>query len=237
MGVLTAFAVMLFEPAVQVNRPVPRLLTSRAFHLALASKITVEWKHGHQQRIELRTVLDGIAKKWNIGILLDRRVDPTRKIALSLNMTPLKDGIAAIARAASARTVIVGNVVYIGPPASVALLESVVAKRGSEWRKAARTWPRTRRRALLAHPTLHWNDLDRPRELVKNFAAKFRLTVDGLDKIPHDLWAGATVPGCSVSQGLSLLLVQFDLTFRWKPDGSGIVIVPLPIRKTSPRRR
>lgn len=227
-GVATAFAIVVSGPAVQVNRPVPRLLTGRALKRALASKITLT-----QQRVALRTILNAISATWEIGILLDRRIDPTQRIAPSLNETPLKDGLAAIAKAASARTAIVGNAIYIGPPASAAALETVVAKRTSEWRKAVRSWPRARRRALLAHPTLHWNDLDRPRDIVKKFATKFGLAVDGLDKVPHDLWAGATVPACSVSQGLSLLLVQFDLTFRWKRDGSGIQIVPLP----APRKK
>ena len=226
IGILLSTAIALSGPAVQLKRPAPRLNTSRAFQRALTEKVTANFLDA-----PLRRGLAGISAKWKVAILLDRRVDPTRKITLSLKETPLKDAIAAIAKSVSARTAIVGNTIYIGPASAVAALDDVIEKRGAEWRNAAKSWPRARRRALIAHPTLHWNDLDRPRDLVKEFAAKFGLTVDGLDKVPHDLWAGATFPACSVSQGLSLLLVQFDLTFRWKPDGSGIEIVPLAAPK------
>jgi hypothetical protein len=230
IGILLGIAIALSGPAVQVQRPVPRLNTSRAFQRALSEKVTAGFVDA-----PLRRGLAGISAKWKVAILVDRRVDPTRKVTLSLKEASLKDAIAAIAKTASARTAIVGNTIYIGPAPAVAALEDVIEKRAAEWRKAAKKWPRARRRALLAHPTLHWNDLDRPRDLVKDFAAKFGLTVDGLDKVPHDLWAGATLPGCSVSQGLSLLLVQFDLTFHWRRDGSGIEIVPQMAPKKTTR--
>jgi hypothetical protein len=225
-SVLTTLAMILSQPAVQVKRPVPRLLTSRAFKRALSEKVTAKWRN-----VPLRKVLNGITSTWKVGLLLDRRIDPTQTITLAVEAMPLQDVIAEIARPASAQAVTEGNVVYIGPPKVATGLEKLVEKRASEWRAAAKSWPRARRRALIALPTLHWNDLDRPRDIVKSFAAKFRLTVTGLDKVPHDLWAGATIPACSVSQGLSLLLVQFDLTFRWKPDGSTIEIMPLPATK------
>jgi hypothetical protein len=217
------------QPAVQVKRPVPRLLTSRAFQRTLSEKVTAKWRN-----VPLRKVLDGVSSTWKIGVLLDRRIDPTQTITLTVEAVPLQDVIVAITKLAATQAVAEGNVVYVGPPRVAAGLEKLVEQRAAEWRTAAKNWPRARRRALIALPTLHWNDLDRPRDVVKSFAAKFRLTVDGLDKIPHDLWAGATIPACSVSQGLSLLLVQYDLTFRWKPDGSGVAIVPLPVNRRSP---
>ena len=181
----------------------------------------------------MRTVIGGVSSKLKVGILLVRRIDPTRKITLSLKEVPVRDGVAAIAKAANARSVVVGNVIYIGPADAVAELPGVIKRLTKERRRISRMWTPTRRLAIARRRTLHWNDLGRPRDIVKTFAARYRLTVVGLDKIPHDLWASATVPVCSVTQGLSLLLVQFDLTFRWKADGSGITLLPLPKKQPS----
>ena len=225
MGIVTVLLLSLAagDEKVEIDRPLPRLHVSQSFSRALTQKVKAKWRN-----VPLRQVLRNLSDSRRIAILLDRRIDPTRKTTLVLNGVKLLDGIAAIARSAAAQVAVVGNAVYVGPPKSVSALMLQMKKRSSESSRLSLKLPRSRRLALSRRRTLHWNDLDRPRDLVKKFAGQFKLKVAGLDKIPHDLWAGNTLPTMGVTRGLSLLLVQFDLTYRWQPDGSGIAIVPIP---------
>ena len=78
--------------------------------------------------------------------------------------------------------------------------------------------------------TVAWDDLDRPADIVSRIGRQFGLSIAGLEQIPHDLWAGATIPKATASEALSLVLNQFDLTFEWLPRESGVRLVPVPER-------
>ncbi|MFQ5733999.1 MAG: hypothetical protein ACE5KM_18835 [Planctomycetaceae bacterium] len=211
------------EEPVRSQRPVPKRHTSIAFQRALTrNKLTFT-----RQDVPLRSVLRDISKSAKIAILLDRRIDPTHHLKLTVKRTSVLDTLQLIAKQVSAQTAVVGNVVYIGSQQRAAALNAAVKARSADLRKQTRALPIRERLRFSRRRTLHWNDLDRPRDLVRTFAGQWNFQVDGLEKIPHDLWAGCTLPSVSSLQGLSLILVQFDLTFRWKPGLKAIVIVPL----------
>lgn len=67
-----------------------------------------------------------------------------------------------------------------------------------------------------------------PRDLVHSLAEEGRLQVDGLDRIPHDLWAAADLPPLALLDRLTVIALQFDLTFSIFSDGAVIRFVPLP---------
>jgi hypothetical protein len=48
------------------------------------------------------------------------------------------------------------------------------------------------------------------------------LAVRDLDLVPHDLWAGASLPASNFAEALSLVLIQFDLTFAWATGEGGM---------------
>lgn len=215
------------EP-VQVDRPVPLRRTSVSFQRALAARISATW-----EKVPLRTIVNRISDTQKVAVLLDRRIDPTQEPAVAVRKTTVLDTLKSVAGKVSAEAVVVGNVVYIGPPKSAAALTAAIKARTGELRKQTRGLPARERLKFAGRRTLHWNDLDRPRELVKSFAGKWGYEVQGLKTIPHDLWAGCTLPSVSAVEGLSLLLVQFDQTFRWQPKLQGIAVVPLkPAGKT-----
>jgi hypothetical protein len=76
--------------------------------------------------------------------------------------------------------------------------------------------------------SVFWQDLDQPRQVVLDVANKAGLAVANPEAIPHDLWASAILPQATLSESLSLILIQFDLTFAWNADGSEIRLVPVP---------
>ncbi len=82
--------------------------------------------------------------------------------------------------------------------------------------------------ALFRPETIHWNDLDEPRRLVVELANQAGIEVANPNAIPHDLWATGTLPKATITEALSLILIQFDLTFAWSEDTTQIRLIPLP---------
>jgi hypothetical protein len=64
--------------------------------------------------------------------------------------------------------------------------------------------------------------------LVEQLAAEGRIEVDRFDRVPHDLWAEATLPPLPLCDRLAVVLLQFDLTFEPSRDGRRIALVPVP---------
>ena len=216
------------RPNVELDRPVPRLNTAGRFKKKLENPLTFSWKY-----LELRNVLETISENFQISILLDRRIDPDQKLDGALKEIPLQQGLESIAKQASAGTRVVANTVYIGPSRSADQLQKLVRLRTAELVDLTKEkqFPKGRHRELAQRNTLHWNDLDRPRDIIEKIAGRYKLEVKGLDRIPHDLWAHATLPAINSLEALSLLLIQFDLTFQWNDNASAIQIIPLPREK------
>ena len=209
-------------------------LAGKPFESALDQRIGRSWtgQDGHTLRDVVRQLIDS----QRISIVLDRRVDPTQSIELTLPQTPLRDILAALARKVDAEISVVGNVVYVGPTDSAKKLRTLVELRNNDLSKLSGAatpgkllW-RNRFVALTQKKSFVWQDFDRPRDILKQVADKFQIEIDGLDKLPHDLWATASLPQVTATEALSLLLVQFGSSFEFFPDRAAIRIVPIPQR-------
>lgn len=207
-------------------------LTGKPFEAALDLRIGRAWSG--QDGNTLREVARQLAESQRVAVLLDRRIDPTQSIELTLPPTPLRDILAALARKADAEISIVGNVIYLGPTDSAKKLRTLVELRNSDLTKRTSSttsgkspW-RNRPVSLMKRTTINWEDLDRPRDILQQVADKLQIDIDGLDKLPHDLWAAASLPQVTATEALSLLLVQFDSTFEFISDRAAIRIVPIP---------
>jgi hypothetical protein len=213
------------RPNVVINRPIPRLETAGRFKKRLKKPLTFSWKY-----LELREVLKTVSDNFHISILLDRRIDPDQKLDGILKEISLKQGLESIAKSASAEIRVVANTVYIGPSRSADLLQELVRLRRAELVALTKEKQFSKRRhgELAQRNTLHWNDLVRPAGIIEQLSRRYKLEVKGLDRIEHDLWAHATLPGINSYEALSLVLIQFDLTFQWNNNASAIQIVPVP---------
>ncbi len=209
-------------------------LAGKPFEVALDQKIGRSWtgQEGHT----LRDIVRQLTDSQRISIVLDRRVDPTQSVELTLPQTPLRDILTALARKVEAEISVVGNVVYVGPADSAKKLRTLVELRNNELSKLSSAatpgklpW-RNRPVALTQKKSFAWQDIDRPRDILKQVADKYQVEIDGLDKLPHDLWATASLPQVTAIEALSLLLVQFGSTFEFVPDRAAIRIVSIPQR-------
>ena len=209
-------------------------LAGKPFESALDQRLGRSWtgQDGHT----LRDIVRQLTDSQLISIVLDRRVDPTQSVELTLPQTPLRDILAALAHKVDAEISVVGNVVYLGPIESAKKLRTLVELRNNDLSKLSSAakpgkspW-RNRPVALTQKKSFVWQDFDRPRDILKQVADKFQIEIDGLDKLPHDLWAAASLPQVTANEALSLLLVQFGSTFEFVPDRAAIRIVPIPQR-------
>ena len=200
----------------------PTLLTGRAFERALDAGIGLAWQ---DQR--LRDGLRRLTRNREIAIVLDRRIDPGRKLTLQLKNVTLRELLGVIATEADAQLSVLDNVVYIGPPETAARLRTVVELisarlPGTGVAQSGRAF------ALLKRRSLSWQDLDEPADIVRAVSEAYGLNIASTAGVPHDLWAAGHVPDVPAPIALMVVLSQFDLSFEWTPDWSGIHIVPMP---------
>jgi hypothetical protein len=168
-----------------------------------------------------------VSQTRGVAIVLDRRVDPGTAIDLQLPPLRLRDALTEIAVYADCTASVVGDTVFIGPRAGAGALRTLIALRETELDEQAEQLGR-RAFELRRVRTIAYDDLERPADLLHRVAGDWNLDVDGLQQVPHDLWAGGTLAGVNAADALSLVLVQFDLTFAWTEGAKGIRIVPVP---------
>jgi len=194
-------------------------LTGTALGRQLAQPVAV-----HFGENPLRKALYDLGRAHRVAVLLDRRVDPGRKIDMQLTDVSLEDAFRAIARQRRLGVSVLGSVVYVGPTRVSTRLRTLAELRHEEIRRLP---PDVGREFLLPRP-FQWDDFAMPRALLEELARQHDWEIEGLDRIPHDLWAGVELPPLPPADQLTLILVQFDLTFRVGTDGQSLALIPVP---------
>lgn len=174
----------------------------------------------------LREALEGLARSSRIAFLLDRRVDPGQPLELQVENCSLLEAFVAIAQHQRLGICLVGPVVYVGPPESARHLNTLIGMAEEH----VQNFPKEIQSHFFQQRPLRWPDLATPREILTELVDSAGLELKGIDRLPHDLWAKASLPPLSLIHQLVLVLQQFDLTFQLSPDGKQIVLVPLPER-------
>jgi hypothetical protein len=206
-----------------LDRPVPERVSGPLFAKALDTKVSASWRN-----VELRTILNRLADAHKTSVLLDRGIDPTQELDLDIDYQTLGAAFAVVAKSAGAELSILGNTIYIGPAKRVAKLRTLENLRAQEPLANGSRLPAGRMSELSRTETVHWNDLDEPRRLIVERANQAGIEVANPEAVPHDLWATATLPKATITETLSLVLIQFDLTFAWNEDATQIRLVPIP---------
>jgi hypothetical protein len=172
----------------------------------------------------LRDALAALARAQNVAVLLDRRIDPSRKLTISVKQSPLSEVLTAVALSGELGVTLAGPVAYFGPADAVPKLRTLIFLREEEARKmptvAAKMW--------LQERPLAWNDFAQPREILQRLGRDNRLTISGLKSIPYDLWAAADLPPMTLVERLALIAFQYDLTFSYAANGRRIELAPIP---------
>jgi hypothetical protein len=208
----------------RVDEPI-EFVSGSAFRRALDQSIAASWDNDN-----LRGICLGIERAQRVSIVLDRRLDPSASRSLRVTGETLLSCIQRLAAESDAGATVIGNAAYLGPRDTAAHLRTLVALRRQELFDKRGEIPESRQIALTHPITFRWSDFDRPADLVGRLAGEYMLSVEGLDYVPHDLWAGGVLPETTAIEGLSLLLAQFELTFSWIDRARGVRIEPFPRR-------
>ena len=172
----------------------------------------------------LRDALQGLAEAQRVAILVDRRIDPGRKLDLTIQNAPLQSALQTIADRCGLGISRLDNVIYFGPSSSAAHLRPIKAA----LQQRVRQLPMPIQRKFFRSKALAWDNLATPRDLLAGLTRQNGLEISGLDRVPHDLWAAADLPPLSLIDRLTLIAAQFDLTFKVNADGTHLELVPVP---------
>ncbi len=170
----------------------------------------------------LRDALEELSRHHRVAVLRDRRVDPDRKLDLTLREQTLLAIFQRIAEEEGQSLSLFGPVIYLGPAEAASRLRTLAYLR----REELRTLPPAAARRWMASERLHWEDLASPRQLLSELAAGGGVELRGLELIPHDLWARCDLPPLTLVDRVSLIAIQFDLTLAFD-DGGGAALVPI----------
>lgn len=196
--------------------------TGGAFGLARERSVSIA--RGDAQLLD---VLQSLEQNQQVAILLDRRLDPEQIVSADLRRMRLQSLIGNLASQSNGGLSVVGDTFYVGPADTVRRLRTLIELRGNELR-ALESQLGKRIFELLHRKRVVWDDLAEPRLLVRDISDSYQLQVEGLELLPHDLWRGSVIAHPNAAESLLLVLMQFDLSFVWLPEASGIRIVPAP---------
>ena len=200
--------------------------TGAAFQQQLGTSIDIVWSEN-----PIRGALRGLSRSQRVAIVLDRRVNPDQQLEIKLASVPLAAALQKIAENRGLGAALLGSVVYIGPPQAATRIRSLAAQRDEEVRQL---------HSLAAGRLLHckrmaWDDFATPRDLLSRLAEEGGITLEGMEQVPHDLWAAGDLPALSWVDRVTLVAIQFDLTFRVAADGRLIQLVSVPQDNLSPQ--
>jgi len=193
-------------------------LTGAALGKQLDQPVGLSWSG-----LPLRQAMERFAASQRVAILIDRRVDPGQLVELSLQNVPLSQALLQIAASKDLGFSQFGPVAYFGPPQAAARLRTLAALRKQD----AAAAPKDVRNRLLAVRAWRWDDLAEPRALLADLTTEASIKIEGADKVPHDLWAAADLPPMTLVDRLTLLLLQFNLTFEIDAGSNVVRLVPV----------
>jgi hypothetical protein len=177
----------------------------------------------HWQRVPLRDALARLHTLFDDTVFVDRRIDPSIRVSLDIEAGSAEEVVAGIAAGRELGVAQLGTLVYLGPSGAAEQLQAISNVRSQE---VGRLPSDLRASLTQKHPT-DWPRLGEPRGLVASIAEQRGWRLTNADVIPHDLWSAGELPGLTLAEQLTVLLIGFDLTFELRPNERSIEIVPL----------
>lgn len=202
------------------SQPVEWLI-GRKLEQARALALTVRWSD-----TPIREQLQRLALRQRIGVVLDRRIDPTTPLNLAVSNVTWETLLWQVADRVDGLVARIGDFDYIGPrdrvPAILAAHESSMDRLKRNRRSSKVDWTG---RSQWTIP-----EFSIPAELISELANDAGFSIDGLERVPHDVWAEVPLPPTSLAERFALILAQFDLWYAVSVDGTHCQIVPMPDR-------
>ncbi|RMG32120.1 MAG: hypothetical protein D6725_18310 [Planctomycetota bacterium] len=219
----------------------PRRVRNPLFGERLQQKLetiaSVSWENLTEggRSFSLRAVRRTIEDVWRIPLLVDRRIDPNSEISVAATDVSIREVLRKVADQAGGVVCFDPHFVYVGPESAVHRLRTLIALRAQELyelqrRREENPPPLDPRRyfELVRREDLVYSDLDSPRQILQRIGERYDVAFVNLQAVPHDLWAGCELPQLTFVEAVSVVLIQYDATFRWEVPGRSLRIVSAP---------
>lgn len=184
--------------------------------------------HATWTALPVRAVVEHLSRLAGKPVVLDRRIDPTTPLTLVIAGEPSEDVLTTVATRVGGKAIHLESTIRITPPTTAARCLSAELTRRQEISRL----PKAQRDWLAAQAAWRWAAGSVPHDLVAVVAAEAGLTIDGLDRIPHDHFPAADLPALPLADRLDLILAHFDLRVAWSRSPAGSRprgrIAPLP---------
>ena len=213
-SIICLLALLLCVPRPAAGQQSMDFATGADFARRLRQPVQISWSQS-----PLRPSLERLAQTQRVAVFLDRRLDPQRPLDLHLPLTPLAESLEQIARDQDAAVSWLDPVVYLGPPATTAKLATLLELNRQQLQQV----PESARRGWETPAPTSWALLSQPRQLVQQMAGQRGVTLEGVDQIPHDLWAAQQLPPLDLLQQLTIVLAGFDLCVVLDANGQARV--------------
>lgn len=204
--------------AVALAAAKPPLLAQRSSVIQRAPSVQLTWRDA-----ELRPSLERLVATHEMGLVLDRRLDPLQHVSLDQPSSPLDVAIQQLADAHGWGLSRLPHVLYLGPETTTRELATVLALQQEKVTKL----PDSTRKRWITRQNSSWPEHTEPRKLVENWADVRKITLHKTERIPHDLWAAQKLPALSFLEQLTVALAGFDLSVEVNEAGTA-QIIPLP---------
>jgi len=173
----------------------------------------------------LREIVEKICGNHQVTIVLDRRIDPGQEIDFSTTGKSTAEEVEELAEVVGMRGSVFGNCAYVGPEHAVRVLQSLIVTRKEELiprrRSPVGAW-------MFKEGDFGWKDLEKPREVVERWLKSAEVNVTNGELIPQDRWAGVELKGVTPIEALSVVLIQWDLTFEVDASRNQVTLKPIP---------
>jgi hypothetical protein len=174
--------------------------------------------------------LNRLAETRKIGLMIDRRLDPSTSLHFESTNQPLGQILQQLALSLDKGCVLFDSTVYFGTKDTVEILPGLLAAQQNQLEKL----PPRRAAVFRRKMSLHIPFLSEPKEILKKLATQNALQWKNPEILPHDLWNEKSLNNLSLNELLTILLIGFEMTYEIEGEGEILVVVPLSKQKSNP---
>ena len=218
MNVLALLLVLSIPTNVDDPPPIDWLTGHSLFrgkHLA----ISVRWKD-----VPVRNRLIELSQRQGIPVFFDRRIDPGLALNLDIRQKTWEQVLWGIAEQLDLEICQLDGLYYLTPEGSSLPIRVVYDRNKDQLR-------RTRQRLSVPWLTVtefEINEFEQPREMVEKLAEQYEVSLEGLEKIPLDVWPAYRFPKMNLLQKFTILLSGFGLCPSISENGKTMIIEDIP---------
>lgn len=189
------------------------------------------WEKPLQPRVEgisLRETLSALCDNRKLAWMLDRRIDPDQLVSYTESAAPLSVIVTSLLEPLHAQAILLGDTIIVGPTDSMQWLRTLAEIQRVDLQRSGLSASRI---SELSRPvTWRWEEASEPRKIVSEEVRRLSLDVQGLDKVPHDMWGSGSLVGLTPGEAITVIAWQYDQRLHWGPKGAAsLVPIELPI--------